>query len=74
MCDYCEKHHFLAVETEQNARGIVTQYGVSITGNWISLEKKRYSSGKKARMIEYNLLAHGKIRYCPMCKGELKEA
>lgn len=72
MCDYCEKHHFLAVSETTNSRGITTEIGVSITGDQISAEEKRYTKG--GRMIGYRLLACGTIKICPMCKGELKGA
>lgn len=71
MCDYCEKHHFLAVNDVTNSRGVTTEIGISITGNQISTEEKRFV--RSGSMIGYKLLAHGAIRFCPMCGDKLME-
>ena len=71
MCDYCEKHSFLAVSDATNSRGVTTEIGISITGNQISTEEKRFV--RSGNMIGYKLLAHGRIRFCPMCGDKLRE-
>lgn len=71
MCDYCEKHHFLAVSDATNSRGVTTEIGISITGNHISTEEKRFV--RSGNMIGYKLLVHGAIRFCPMSGGKLRE-
>ena len=69
MCDYCEKHHFLAVSDATNSRGVTTEIGISITGNQIGIVEKQFvRSG-----IRYKLLVHGAIRFCPMCGDKLRE-
>lgn len=72
MCDYCEKHHFLAVSDETNSRGVTTETGISITGNQISTEEKRFV--RSGNMIGYKLLCRGEIRFCPMCGKNLRGA
>ena len=71
MCDYCEKHHFLAVSDATNSRGVTTRIGISIAGNQISTVEKRIS--RKGGMIGFSLLAYGTIRFCPMCGDKLRE-
>lgn len=72
MCDYCEKHAFLAVDSDTNSRGVITEIGVSITGDRISAEEKRFT--RKGNLIGYRLLCHGEIRFCPMCARDLRGA
>ena len=56
MCDYCEKHHFLAVSDATNSRGVTTEIGISITGNTISTEEKRFvRSGSMIGYLSCNL-------------------
>lgn len=39
MCDYCEKHHFLAVNDVTNSRGVTTEIGISIIQAQSTLRK-----------------------------------
>ena len=63
---------FWPLTATRTAGGVITEIGVSITGDQISTEEKRFT--RKGNLIGYRLLCYGSIRFCPMCARDLRGA